>query len=113
MKRKSIRFYPDKYPEHQAILEWLNTQLGTDNENLISLMTLGLNTIESKTENDSDTHATRPSFDSQDLLPSIREVVEAAVRGVLRDGNFQQPQKQEPEIDHETQVFLKDMADNF
>lgn len=115
MKRKPIRFYPEKDPNHRAVLKWLETQSGTDNDNLLHLMSLGLKAIEGKTESSPEINSPQPGFDPQDLLPRIREVVEVAVKGALRDGNFQKPVELEeaPGNDPETQAFLKDMAGNF
>ena len=112
MKRKPVRFYPYKYPGHQAILEWLEKQPGTDNENLIHLMTQGL-----KVETGEILRGVNlppPAMDMQDLLPEIRKIVSAAIQNALRNTGHQLSQDDQAKIaDQETQAFIRTMADNF
>ena len=112
MKRKTIRFYPYDYPEHLVILEWLEMQPGTDNDNLIHLMTLGLKV--ERGEIDRSGPSPTPSLDIQDLLPEIRKIVNAAIQNALRNANPQLSQDDQTKLaDQETQAFIRNMADNF
>ena len=112
MKRKPVRFYPSEYPKHQAILEWLEIQPGTDNDNLIHLMTLGL--MVERGEIARGGTSPTPTLDMQDLLPEIRKIVNAAIQNALRNANPQLSQDDQTKLaDQETQAFIRNMADNF
>lgn len=109
---KHLRFYPDREPEHQEILEWLAAQRGTNNENLIHLLSLGLSVERGEP---SLSEAVDPSGCSAEaLLPDIRKIVTSAVQNALRDAEFKLgKQEQRRDQEEETQAFLRDMAEHF
>lgn len=111
-KRKTVRFYPFENDEHRAILKWLETQPGTDNDNLIHLMIQGRKFETGEASGNVKSH--EAVLDTQNLLPEIRKIVNSAISSALREANFQlNPKKKETVTDEETQAFLIDMAENF
>ncbi|MEA2008789.1 MAG: hypothetical protein U9O54_06680 [Chloroflexota bacterium] len=118
LKRKELRFYPSKHPHHKAILDWLASQRGSDNENLIHLMTQGLK-VESGEISRAPSAPAPPVTQSAnaDLLPEIRKIVNAAIKSALRNADISISQEDQASVDDEamkkTQDFIRGMADNF
>ena len=69
MKRKTIRLYPYEYLEHRDILKWLEKQPGTDNENLIHLMTQGLKLETGEISRSENSNSPKATVDTLALLP--------------------------------------------
>lgn len=111
--RKHIRFHPEE-PSHAKVLKWMRAQQrGSDNENLIHLMILGLK-VENGEISRNTSSPTQSATTNINLLPEIRKIVNAAITSALRDADIQISQDdQEKLADEETQAFLIDMADNF
>ncbi|MEA2008847.1 MAG: hypothetical protein U9O54_06970 [Chloroflexota bacterium] len=111
-KRKTVRFYPFDNDKHRAILKWLETQSGTDNQNMIHLMTQGLKVENGAMAQGRETPVS--SLDIQTLLPEMRKIINSAIQNALKNANVELSQnEQEILADEETQAFIRGMADNF